>query len=271
MAVDSMIRQSHANWALIIIDDCSPDESLLIAEEFAALDSRIAAVGNAENVGLIGNWQVGFRAHLNLGRAEYVALLDPEDEWSEDWMAAVVAALGTSAETSIGVSATDYWWPAKNRRLPRRYASIAPGTSGKVVARLVLSGYGVALHGLWRVDAARWLADLERQKLSDLLVMEDVLIAYLVSRFGLPVADEPLMTKLKGLKGSDSLDGGEVALYQTMRKPWKRWVTAVRVLGFLASEWAQGRAKGGLLVSAPWLILRVDKARWQAYRWSGPY
>lgn len=73
--IGSILNQTLSNFELIIIDDCSLDGSLAIAQRFAAKDNRIIIVTNERNQG---------RAHAdNLGhslaRAIYIAKMDADD------------------------------------------------------------------------------------------------------------------------------------------------------------------------------------------------
>lgn len=43
-SIDSVLLQTYDNWELIIIDDCSPDESKKIIKEYLSKDSRIKFV-----------------------------------------------------------------------------------------------------------------------------------------------------------------------------------------------------------------------------------
>jgi glycosyltransferase involved in cell wall biosynthesis len=54
--LDSIILQSFSDFELLIVDDCSSDNTVEIAEEYAAIDSRIAVHKNHQNLGLVGNW-----------------------------------------------------------------------------------------------------------------------------------------------------------------------------------------------------------------------
>ena len=40
-AIESVLAQSFGDWEMIIVDDCSSDDSLLIIQEYARIDSRI--------------------------------------------------------------------------------------------------------------------------------------------------------------------------------------------------------------------------------------
>jgi len=54
--LDSVLAQTFANFEVIIVDDCSSDETVEIARAYAAGDSRIQVSRNAVNLGLVGNW-----------------------------------------------------------------------------------------------------------------------------------------------------------------------------------------------------------------------
>ena len=45
-AIESCLNQSYHNFELIIVNDCSTDESLNISKRYAAKDSRIIIIGN---------------------------------------------------------------------------------------------------------------------------------------------------------------------------------------------------------------------------------
>lgn len=50
-AIQSVLNSSYKDFELIITDDCSTDQSLAIAKEFAAKDSRIRVYANEVNLG----------------------------------------------------------------------------------------------------------------------------------------------------------------------------------------------------------------------------
>lgn len=59
-AISSCLNQSFRDFELIIVDDCSTDGTLRVAEEFAAKDSRIIVVSNPVNLKLPASLNVGF-------------------------------------------------------------------------------------------------------------------------------------------------------------------------------------------------------------------
>lgn len=67
-SVQSILDQTHKNWDLLIIDDCSTDSTPGIISEYCALDPRIKSVRHEKNRRLPGSLNTGF--HLVTG--EYV-------------------------------------------------------------------------------------------------------------------------------------------------------------------------------------------------------
>lgn len=74
-AVKSVIESSYKNWELIIVDDQSKDESLNIAQAFAAEDDRIKVYRNEENLGDYPNRN---RA-ASYAQGKYLKYLDSDD------------------------------------------------------------------------------------------------------------------------------------------------------------------------------------------------
>lgn len=44
--IDSLVKQTHNNIEILCIDDCSPDNSLAIVEEYAAKDNRTKIISH---------------------------------------------------------------------------------------------------------------------------------------------------------------------------------------------------------------------------------
>lgn len=60
-SIDSIINQTYKNWELIIVNDCSTDNSLKIAQEYANLDKRIKVISNETNKKLPASLNIGFK------------------------------------------------------------------------------------------------------------------------------------------------------------------------------------------------------------------
>ena len=77
-AVSSILNQSYKNLELIIVDDCSNDNSLKVIREFR--DERIRVVELKKNSGANAARNKGIMA----ARGQYIAFQDSDDEWDED-------------------------------------------------------------------------------------------------------------------------------------------------------------------------------------------
>ncbi|MBU5453500.1 glycosyltransferase [Pseudoflavonifractor sp. MSJ-30] len=79
-AVDSVLRQTYRNYELIIVEDCSEDDSLSIARGYERTDSRIRVIENPVNKGVASSRNTGIRA----ADGAYIAFLDSDDIWLEN-------------------------------------------------------------------------------------------------------------------------------------------------------------------------------------------
>lgn len=73
--LDSIINQTFKDLEIIIIDDCSNDNSNEIVNEYAAKDTRIVLIVNEKNIGQGLSRQKG----INYAHGEYIAFVDSDD------------------------------------------------------------------------------------------------------------------------------------------------------------------------------------------------
>lgn len=59
-AIESILEQTHENFELIIVDDCSKDGTAKIIEHYAKMDSRIRTIKNQTNLKLPMSLNIGF-------------------------------------------------------------------------------------------------------------------------------------------------------------------------------------------------------------------
>lgn len=78
--IESVLAQTYTLWEMLIVDDCSTDNSYEIALEYAAKDSRIKVICNEKNSGAA----VSRNKALELAQGEFIAFLDSDDLWMPD-------------------------------------------------------------------------------------------------------------------------------------------------------------------------------------------
>jgi glycosyltransferase involved in cell wall biosynthesis len=73
--IESILNQTFKNIELLIIDDCSSDKTVNIAQEYAAKDSRIRVILNEHNLGLVSNWN----QCIQLAKGEWIKFVFQDD------------------------------------------------------------------------------------------------------------------------------------------------------------------------------------------------
>jgi len=75
--VNSVLSQSYENWELLIVDDCSKDNSKDIIARFSSKDRRIKSIFLEKNIGAAEARNVAIRK----AKGKYIAFLDSDDMW----------------------------------------------------------------------------------------------------------------------------------------------------------------------------------------------
>jgi glycosyltransferase involved in cell wall biosynthesis len=78
--LDSILCQTHVDFELIVIDDCSTDTTWAILQEYKTKDARVHCYANNYNIGFKKN----FEKTIALCKGEYIALADQDDIWTSD-------------------------------------------------------------------------------------------------------------------------------------------------------------------------------------------
>lgn len=97
----SVINQTHKEFELIIVDDCSSDNTVNIIKSFVAIDNRIRLFENTENKG------AAFARNfaLNKSKFNYLAFIDSDDVWLKDKLERQISFMYSN---SISFSFTGY-------------------------------------------------------------------------------------------------------------------------------------------------------------------
>lgn len=94
-AIESVLAQTHQSLEMILVDDCSTDNSAAIIASYQKLDDRIKYVKLDRNSGVA----VARNAGLEETRGQYVALLDGDDYWKPEMLEKlIVCAEKTGAD-----------------------------------------------------------------------------------------------------------------------------------------------------------------------------
>ena len=78
--IESVLAQTYSNWEMIIVDDCSKDNSTKIVEEYQKKDRRIKLYRNEINKGV----SYTRNRAIDLSQGKYIAFLDSDDLWKKE-------------------------------------------------------------------------------------------------------------------------------------------------------------------------------------------
>ena len=77
--IASVLNQTYTNWELIIVDDCSSDNTDEVVQKYLS-DERIKYLKNEKNSGAA----VSRNRALLEAKGKWIAFLDSDDIWNED-------------------------------------------------------------------------------------------------------------------------------------------------------------------------------------------
>lgn len=75
--IRSVQAQDYTNWEMLIVDDCSPDDTVAVVASFAQHDPRVRLIRQPRN----GGPAAARNAALDAAAGRYLAFLDSDDLW----------------------------------------------------------------------------------------------------------------------------------------------------------------------------------------------
>lgn len=91
-AIESVIKQTYTNWELLIINDCSTDNTEEIIKSYLQKDTRIKLIKQKENQGVANARNTG----IEKAKGRYIAFLDADDYWNKEKLQKQIQILQTS-------------------------------------------------------------------------------------------------------------------------------------------------------------------------------
>ncbi|MDT8392109.1 MAG: glycosyltransferase [Lentisphaeria bacterium] len=99
-AIRSVLSQDHPDFEVIVVDDCSTDNTREVVAQFS--DSRLRFVEHEKNKGAGAARNTGIRA----AKGELIAFQDSDDEWLDGKLSRQVAALIAAGDDCVCVYCT---------------------------------------------------------------------------------------------------------------------------------------------------------------------
>jgi glycosyltransferase involved in cell wall biosynthesis len=100
-AIQSVLKQSFTDYELIVIDNCSADNTQELMQNYINADPRICYLRNSDNKGMVKNWNLC----LEKAKGEYIKFLFADDLLaSEDAIKEMVSVLDRNPSVSLVAS-----------------------------------------------------------------------------------------------------------------------------------------------------------------------
>lgn len=126
-SIESVINQTYPHWELIIVDDCSTDDTDSVVAKYLS-DGRIRYLKNEKNSGAA----ISRNYALREAKGKWIAFLDSDDVWLPEKLETQIAFM---LENDYKFTCTDYRIRLNGTWLPYVY------TSPKVITRRKLFNY----------------------------------------------------------------------------------------------------------------------------------
>lgn len=98
-AIESVLASTLKNFELIIVDDCSTDNSVAIAKMYAAKDNRIRVYSNDKNLGDYPNRNIA----ASFATGKYIKYLDSDDKFYDFSLAYCVNIMEENPNAAWGL------------------------------------------------------------------------------------------------------------------------------------------------------------------------
>ena len=96
-SIESVINQTYSNWELLILDDCSTDDTPRISREYAEKDCRVHYYRNEKNLKLPGNLNRGF----SLSAGEYLTWTSDDNRFRPIALERMVDVLESNVDADL--------------------------------------------------------------------------------------------------------------------------------------------------------------------------
>lgn len=99
--ISSVLNQTYTNWEMILLDDCSTDNSKKIINEYVEKDSRFKYIKLSQNSGAA----VARNTAIKAATGRFLAFLDSDDAWEPEKLDLQIKFM---IENKVGFSFTSY-------------------------------------------------------------------------------------------------------------------------------------------------------------------
>lgn len=174
--INSILSQSFNNFELILVNDCSKDNTLEIIQKYAKKDNRIKIINHLNNQGSHNARLSG----INIAKGEYIAFIDSDDYVAKDYLSNLY--INTENKKIDLIISSDHFKKFKfikvrKRDIPQYNANLID----KIIQNPHKTNLAKGFFGVSQFPCYMWMKLYRRQLLQelpklDIFQNEDVLI-----------------------------------------------------------------------------------------------
>lgn len=165
--IKSVINQTYKDWEMIIVDDCSTDNSPNIVKPYVENDPRIKYIRAKSNKGVSCARNIA----LDQAKGQFIAFLDSDDIWNENKLE---KQIGFMIENNCAITFTSYELMDENNerlgkiiQVPRKvdYTTLLKGNilgCLTVVVDKSRLDFDIRMSGVRHEDYVLWLSILKQ-------------------------------------------------------------------------------------------------------------
>lgn len=179
--IESVLKQSYQNWEMVIVDDCSKDNTKEVVEKYIEKDKRIKYHLLDTNSGAA----VARTKAMELAQGKYMAFLDSDDLWSIDKLE---RQIGFMKKNNYNITCTQYEQIDEQGKLLNKIIPVKVRTDYNGILLTCPVGNSTVIYNVEKLgkfavpnirkrnDDALWLQMLKKEKY--IYGMNDTLMQY---------------------------------------------------------------------------------------------
>ena len=177
--LESLLSQTLREIAVVIVDDHPTPEVQAVVDEYAAEDPRVVYLPNATRLGMIANWQHGFRcARERFPDTPFFGWASDHDIWHPRWAEILAEALENRPECVLAYPRTMRIYPAGRRRItPLQDTAGIESARERLRLSTVSMTAGNCVYGLFRAGALERVGGFPRVLLPDRYLLLQLAVA----------------------------------------------------------------------------------------------
>ena len=262
-AIESLLAQTFDDFALVLVDDGSTDETERLARAFVERDARVRYIRQPHRLGMVAAWREAF-AQATTDGTPYFAWASDHDRWHPQWLERLVRSLQKHPDVVLAYSLTQRidGYGASLAKPARQFDTLGIADRDERWRRLNRSdavAAGDMVYGLMRVSALR-----DSGVFREVLCPDRLLIAELTLRGQIQQLPDVLWYRRQFDEGS--IGRQRTTLFAPGTRPPSPWTPPWYM--HARSLWATyGRQPHPSVPMSPTVARRLVRSYAAAYAW----